>query len=247
MIQETFSFLPGISKRKEAFLKTGGIKNWNSFLKEERINGISTSKKREYNQILACARTALIRDELEFFTQFKKLEVWRLFDLLRERAVYLETTGYGNDITVIGLYDGFTTKFFVKHFNLERKAVENELKKYRMVITFNGSSFDIPLLKRYLGKFSIPFHLDVRHLCKKANVEGTLKEIERYLGIKRDEEVRWMKGSDAIMLWSLWILTKKEEYLKTLVKYNREDVVNLEPIAVKIIGILNQEKFTEGR
>ena len=62
-------------------------------------------------------------------------------------TVYLdiETTGldrYFNDITTIALYDGHVIKTYVQGQNLD-DFIE-DIYKYKVIVTYNGKSFDIP-------------------------------------------------------------------------------------------------------
>ena len=94
-------------------------------------------------------------------------------------AVYLdiETSGYDqwtNDITVIGIYDGQTVQSFVNGKNLEQ--FETAIAKYDLVITFNGSSFDLPFIRRSFPGISLPEgHIDLRFVLKKMGLSGGLK------------------------------------------------------------------------
>ena len=235
MIQNSFIFLDKISSKTEERLWEQGIVNWNIFLRQHGIEGISPSRKLFYDTQLLKAREELFRNNAPFFAKILPSgEVWRLYDFFSEEACFLdiETSGYYGDITVVGLYDGFETKMFVKGFNLDLKRLAEVLKNYKMIVTFNGSSFDLPVIERYC-KNTIPGipHLDLRHACSKLGLTGGLKKIERDLGIKRDESVNEMSGSEAVYLWNMWIATKNQKYLDLLIKYNEEDIMNLKPIA----------------
>lgn len=121
-----------------------------------------------------------------------KSEYWRLYDFFKEDAVFLdiETTGLdpkNNDITLIGLFDGINTKTMVKGINFDLKGLKNELSKYKLIVTFNGSSFDIPFISKLYPNLlpNIP-NFDLKSITNKLNLTGGLKEIEKKLGIKRN-------------------------------------------------------------
>ena len=172
-----------------------------------------------------------------FAEKFPFSQQWRLWNQFRDDAVFLdiETSGYYGDITVIGLYDGRETKTMVRGFNLNKEVFEKEMSKYKMVVTFNGASFDLPVINRYFRtKFNMP-HIDLRFACSKVGLNGGLKAIERKIGIKRADEVSTIMGSDAVYLWNMWKTTGNRKHLDLLVQYNEEDIVNLKPLAEKVI------------
>ena len=116
--------------------------------------------------------------------------------------------------------------------NLDKDVLKKELQKHKLIVTFNGLSFDIPVLKRYFGNIipDIP-HIDLRHVCSKIGLKGGLKTIEEIMGIKRPALLRNYNGDDAVMLWDMYHATGKRKYLNLLVEYNEEDIINLKPIA----------------
>ena len=96
-----------------------------------------------------------------------KNEHWRLYDFFKEEAVFLdiETNGLSNSnyITVVGLFNGVDTKIMVRGINLDFNALKQELKKYKLIVSFNGSVFDMPFIeKRYPGVLPQIPHFDLR-------------------------------------------------------------------------------------
>ncbi len=156
---------------------------------------------------------------------------------MKDDAVYLdiETDGYYGSITVVGLCDDKQTMTFVRGINLDRKLLQDQLSKYKMIVTFNGASFDLPVIKRYFNITNNLPHVDLRFVCQKAGLTGGLKQIERDLDIKRAEEVQTMSGFDAVNLWHQFRQTGNREFLDKIIKYNEEDVINLPILAQKVI------------
>ena len=97
-------------------------------------------------------------------------------------------------------------------------------------MTFNGSSFDIPFIrKRYDILPDIP-HIDLRHLCARLGMTGGLKEIEKDFGFFRNKIIEKFHGGDALTLWRMYKATGEKYYLDLLVEYNEDDCFNLKKI-----------------
>lgn len=237
MIRNSFIFLPGIGNTREKILWDEGILNWDHFLDSKEIKRITPSKKIFYDQKINEARKHLHSYNSEYFTNLlRPVEAWRLYDYFKEDTVYLdiETDGLNswNDITVIGLYDGIRTKTMIKDINLNYKALKEELSKYKMIVTFNGASFDLPFIqKRYPNVLPKVPHFDLRFACKRIGLSGGLKKIEQELGMQRRDLVRGLDGGDALTLWKMYKGSGDEHYLNLLVEYNEEDIINLKKIA----------------
>jgi len=234
MIRNSFVLLDKVGLKKEQSIWNQGVTEWNDFLSTNQIKGISKNKKEKFNEKISQAKKELFKENSEYFAnEIPFSEQWRLYNEFKDQALFLdiETNGYHGSITVIGLYDGIETKTMIRGYNLDKSLLENELKKYKLLITFNGASFDVPVIKRFFGiNINIP-HVDLRFLCQRIGLRGGLKQIEKDLGIQRCKEVQEITGADSVYLWNNWQSLKKKEYLDLLIKYNEEDIVNLKPLA----------------
>ena len=217
MISNSFIFLEKISTKKEQNIWKQNIHSWNSFIKKEKIKGISKEKKHQYNRILQQAQQHLDKDNLSFFNLPQK-EMWRFYNNYKENACYLdiEIDSSGN-ITVIGISNHYNTNFFVKGVNLDK--VQHELKKYKIIITFNGGAFDLPKIRKQLNiQITLP-HIDLKPICVNLNLKGGLKEIEKQLHLNRPQHLY----GNPVQLWKAFHASQDKEY-------NREDVENLKHI-----------------
>jgi hypothetical protein len=244
MLQNSFVLLEGVRARTEAAIWRQGITAWDEFLDAPRIKGFSQARKERCDERLRDARRRLAAQESAFFTHTLPFpEQWRLWNAFKDEACYLdiETDGYYGSITMVGLCDGCETMQFVRGFNLDRRRLIDLLDRFKLIVTFNGASFDLPVLERYFGfRPTIP-HIDLRYVCQRLGLTGGLKAIERTLGIRRRESVDGMEGGDAILLWQLWRGTGDRDYLDRLAAYNEEDILNLKPIADRLIPELWNE------
>ncbi len=244
MLTQSFIFLDGISDKTEQQIWSEGIKDWNDFLNTKSIKTISPQRKIAYNLHLQKAQNNLKVDNIAYFSSvFPSTEHWRLFNRYKDEAAYLdiETSNYQGDITVVGIYDGNQVMTLVKGKNLERNILQETLNRYKLLITFNGASFDLPMIKKYFNPKMDHAHIDLRHVCAKLGMTGGLKQIEKSIGIERPEIVKGMDGGDAALLWRMYKATGNEKFLKVLIQYNEEDIVNLERLAKRTIPQLWQK------
>jgi uncharacterized protein len=216
MLESTFIHVPGIGPKTERRLWEDGYTSWDLF--RDRYSG---SRR-------ATVLPLLNLDEVR--RRLPRNELWRLYPLYRDRTAFLdiETTGYGDEITCVGLYDGRTARTFVLGRDLW--DFPEALEPYEMLVTFNGSQFDLPILERRFGGLGLSerLHVDLRFGLRRLGLRGGLKKIERELGIDRGP-LNGVDGWSAVVLWQLH-RRGHARALETLECYNLEDVVNLEPL-----------------
>ena len=96
-----------------------------------------------------------------------------------------------------------------------------------MLVTFFGTGFDLPFIRRTFPKLEMPqMHVDLCYLLRKLGYRGGLKKIETQLGIGRTSETTGLSGMDAVRLWYQY-LGGSQKALETLLTYNAEDVRNM--------------------
>jgi len=253
MIQNSFIFLERIKRGIEENLWKQGIYTWDSFLNVNKISGLSTVRKKYYDRKIIEARKALYNFDSAYFKDIlPQSENYRLYDFFKEECVFLdiETTGLdskNDDITLIGLFDGIETKTMIKGINFDYKILKNEFKKYKLIVTFNGSSFDVPFInKTYPGLLPNIPNFDVKSVTDRLGLKGGLKEIEKKLSIKRNKIIEKFYGGDALTLWKMYRATSDDYYLKLLIEYNEDDIVNLKTIAEYCVNKL-KNKFPKNQ
>ena len=242
MIQNSFIFLDKINKKAEENLFKQGINTWTDFLNAKKIKGISKARKIFYDRKILEARKALYNFDSFYFTdKLPHSEAYLLYPFFKDQTVFLdiETSGVRkhDDITMIGLFDGINTKIMIRGINLDINFLKKELKNYKLIVTFNGSSFDLPFLKKRYPDLipNIP-HVDLKTVCQRSDLKGGLKQIEKKFNIKRNKIIEEMYNGDPFTLWRMYRATGDDYYLNLLVEYNEEDVINLKIIADKIIS-----------
>ena len=252
MIRNTFSILNGIGEKLERRLWKDGILTWDDFIRTNAIRFISPERKPFFDWSLSTASQKLGERDSTFFAKtIRRREHWRLFEIFRGNTLYLdiETNGLqpgrGGYVTVVGLYDGYDWKSLVSGENLTADNLRKELSGYKCLVTFYGSSFDIPFLQRTFPdvKFDMP-HFDLCFAAKRVGIHGGLKKIETMFAIERNEDVKGMDGYDAVRLWEL-AKRGSNEAKRLLLSYNKEDTVNLVGIADILYHRLKQSTGIE--
>jgi uncharacterized protein len=247
MIKNTFIFLKGISCKKEKHLWSQGISDWNIFIDCKKAKGISLRRKQIYNLSIKKAKQLLLENNSSYFCIIlPKKYHWRLYNYFKDECAFLDietSCVSGGYITCITIYDGFNTMTFVKGFNLDLQHVKEILSRYRMIVTFNGNVFDIPFLKKkYRDTIPKIPCWDLRHSCQSLGLKGSLKMVEKELGIKRQNKiVEKLHNGDPLKLWKTFLATGDKYYIELLVEYNQEDTINLKTIADKTYNLLCQK------
>jgi uncharacterized protein YprB with RNaseH-like and TPR domain len=174
------------------------------------------------------------------------LSHWKkLYERYKYQALCLdvEATYWDGPISIIGVYKPKEGEidyyYFVRGINLDEKNLKQMFADYKLLITFNGTNYDIPeIQKQFPGV--IPKNLpviDLYLLAKNLNLDAGLKTLERTFKIFRTEETD-NKRRVATKLWKRYEKKKDEKALKMLIEYNRQDTINLYPLAEKIMEMI---------
>ncbi len=230
MLKNTFCHMPGVGERLERNLWGSGILSWDCLGGEPQ-----PVKHVHLKSLLAESVSELSKGNPRYFADLLPArEHWRLFTEFRDSTAYLdiETNGLGGPgacITTISLYDGKSIYCYVKGKNLD--DFKADIKKYNVLVTFNGRCFDIPFIESYLGIHIDHAHIDLRFVLKDLGFAGGLKNCEKKLGLERGD-LDGVDGYFAVLLWKEFKRNKNQKALETLLAYNILDVINLEPLMV---------------
>ncbi len=244
MLKRTFIHLTSVGPATEAHLWREGVSCWDEFLAASRVRGIGAQRLALLQAELA--ESLLQLDNPGYFGQrLPSPEMWRLYRHYRQGAAFLdiETSGAAwpeLTVTVVGLYDGREFQQFVWGENLN--DFRYIIDEYDLLVTFNGLQFDVPVLRAcFPGLRLPPVHIDLRFVLARLGYKGGLKRIEPQLGVQRPPDLEGLDGYDAVLLWER-AQQGDPRALDLLLRYNREDVINLEYLMEKAYG-LGQERL----
>ena len=231
VLESSFTFVLGVGSKTEELLWNAGIFTWDDAKGKLDSVRIGSSKRDLIRGYLTEATEALARSDVAFFEHnLPKSDHWRLYEHFRNSTVFLdiETSGlslYYDYITMVGAFDGVSNTYFIKDHNLDE--ISEYLSGFRMIVTFNGTNFDLPFLKKEFPTIPIPsVHLDLRYLLRSVGMPGPLKIVEKRLGIERPGPLGEITGRDAVVLWRRFV-NGDDKALETLLQYNACDTANL--------------------
>ena len=136
-------------------------------------------------------------------------------------------TSYNSDITIIGIFyaDGHVRQLIGDEITCENLL--ESLNGIETIITYNGSRFDLPVIRNKLG-LDLTTHytcFDLMYECWEKNLYGGLKRVEAQLGIERASQS--IDGWEAMQLWENYVRYHDQQALGILLQYNRDDIMNL--------------------
>jgi uncharacterized protein YprB with RNaseH-like and TPR domain/predicted nuclease with RNAse H fold len=212
-----------------------GIQSWDDADRfEKRFGVLGARLQQKLDEYIPQSRQAIKNKNAEFFQRLSaRGEAWRVFPEFADQCVYLdiETTGLStvfDSVTVVGLYDGRRYDVFVQGQNLDQLG--DALKKYSVVVTFNGAGFDLRFLRSAFPGIALPpVHIDLRWVCRKLGHRGGLKEIEKQFGLQRKDSITEVSGFEATVLWAKY-LRGDNAAVNQLIEYNTADVVHLKAL-----------------
>jgi hypothetical protein len=233
MLESTFQLSRGVGPGREHRLWTRGIGCWAEFpagpevVSSTRVDGPLRVAIEEARDALACG------DADRLAAMLPAGEHWRMFPAFGADAVYLDIETGDDDvafagISAIGVFDRDGPRIFLAGRDLH--LFPRVARGYSMLVTFNGLSFDVPILRQAFPDWSPPTcHVDLRHVLARIGHGGGLKAIERSLRelrLARPDHLANVGGWDAAWLWRRGRHGDRAA-LRLFAEYNLYDVINL--------------------
>ena len=125
----------------------------------------------------------------------------------------------------------------MKGRNLSYENLKKAFAGCKMLVTYNGIIFDVPKIRQeFPGIISegIPI-IDLYRFARKLGMNTNLKVLENTLGIERLEDYQ-KKRNIAVRLWKRFAQYNDARALSMLLEYNRQDTINLYPIAEELVA-----------
>jgi uncharacterized protein YprB with RNaseH-like and TPR domain len=247
MLRQTFLHIPGIGPKTEQGFWAAGVDDWNAFLDDASLK-LSASKRAAIADVLTESRRQLDRRNPDYFARrLPAGQQWRIFSEFRGQTAYLdiETTGLeaGCTISTIAVYDGSRMVTYVNGKNLDDFI--DDIRRYKLLVTYNGKCFDVPVIERCFGTTLDQAHIDLRYVLAGLGFKGGLKRCEAQLGVGRGD-LEDIDGLFAVVLWKAYLRNRDEQALETLLAYNLQDAINLESLMVTAFN-LNVRRTPFGR
>ena len=231
LLEATFLHAQSIGRTTEHKLWEAGARDWNVYLDQEDSKWPLTRAQRAL--LTPVVEESVERLDEEDYAWFADLlpqsEHWRAVASFGHRLAFVDIETNGgmrpDDLTVVGVFDGRRMHQFVKGKNLEQ--FPESIADAAILVTFFGTGFDIPFLKRSFPNMEWPqMHVDLCFLLKRLGFRGGLKRIEAQMGISRSNATAGLSGWDAVRLWREYRIGRQQS-LDTLLAYNADDVRNM--------------------
>jgi uncharacterized protein YprB with RNaseH-like and TPR domain len=232
MLTSTFQLAAGLGPRREQQLWQAGVARWEDYLATPSCG--SSAVDRLLRAALTRARDAFAaRDVERLAEQLPSAQHWRLFEAFGQDAAYLDIETSDDvvgcaGISAIGVLDRRGPRLLLAGRDLEQFG---ELAQgWSMLVTFNGLSFDLPILRRAFPDWQPPLaHVDLRHVLARLGHTGGLKAIEARLSalhLTRPAHLAGLDGSN-----TGWLFRRRREgdrdALLRFAEYNLYDAINL--------------------
>lgn len=228
MVRATFQLVPGLGPSRERQLWEANVLDWTQIF-DAPAAVLRPRLRSPLIDAVAAAEAAMAAGDLAALARrLPSREHWRLFGSFAERAVYLDIeTDLEEGVTAIGLLDARGPRVLLAGRDDLGGALAEAVPPSCLLVTFNGASFDLPVLERALPGWRRPAaHVDLRPVLGRLGYRGGLKAIEQETGIGRPEHLRGMSGQAAVWLWRHGARGDREA-LRRFAEYNLYDAVNL--------------------
>lgn len=222
-ITSTFKHLDGIGDKKEFEIWRNGILNWDEYIDDQKHKSLF------FDNDLKLSIEALESYDVGFFTdRLDKKDYFRLALSFPKNVMFLdiETTGlsfYYDHITMIGWSLNGKYSFYINSIDKKKKFI-GALSKAKVIITFNGTKFDLPFIKQEFKDAIFPkCHIDLMYMCRRLGLKGGQKIIENKINFKRPKGLQDKSGYEATIFWDMYKWGDKSS-LVNLIKYNFYDI-----------------------
>ncbi|HTL50981.1 MAG TPA: ribonuclease H-like domain-containing protein [Planctomycetota bacterium] len=247
MLRKTFLCFPGITPALERRLWNAGVSSWDE-LPSQTAAGILKEDHAALCAMIPEFDRRLGLGDAEFFERrLKGAQKLRLVHDFHANmaAVDIETSGIvieAGITTLVGICTPDGLHCFLADSDLgDAPAL---LSRHPVIVTFNGSRFDLPILRKEFGGpwgyaglkreqthwgggeptlfADLPAppaaqaHIDLMHAMREIGFRGGLKKIEKQVGLKRPDGIDGYDGYQAVQTWRQWAAERPHAEDETL-------------------------------
>jgi uncharacterized protein YprB with RNaseH-like and TPR domain/predicted nuclease with RNAse H fold/dephospho-CoA kinase len=232
MLNHTFLHLPGIGSISERRIWKSGVRTWDEYERTQSEQlPLFPGGRRPDVEALARSREALQHGDIGYFSErLPPAEQYRIALSFPRETIFvdIESTGlslYYDYITVVGWERNGRFGAWIR--GSDNEEMYRAFSEAKVIVTFNGSRFDLPFLRKEFPDLPIPLcHIDLRFFVRRAGVSGGQKAVEERLGIVRELALKGIAGEAAPVLWHRYRWGDPQS-LKLLVAYNHADIDGL--------------------
>ena len=226
VIRSTFRLAPGVGPFLESRLWDAGVRRWDD-LGDTAPAPLGPALHARLRAAVDRARAALEAGDAEALAaMLPRNERWRLYGAFGRDAAFLDVEADGDELVAIGFLDARGPRILLAGRDLA--SFPEEAQGWKLLVTFNGLSFDVPALRRAFPRWRPPrAHVDLRHVWGRLGHEGGLKLLETVTGVGRPPHVAGVTGRDAARLWRAHREQGDLAALRLFAEYNLLDAVNL--------------------
>jgi uncharacterized protein YprB with RNaseH-like and TPR domain len=235
LLRRTFVHLKGIGPRSERHLWRSGITDWEQLM--DRAPQLFKAKRLEDVQhALELSLAAWERNDLYYFDRaLPGHERWRLIPGGFSDTAYfdIEAANGGmppaTESTAIAFF--FRGALYQEYeYHRKRDLLIWILDEAALFCTYNGAAYDLPFLSAEFGLSMAKAHIDLCPWLRRQGFKGGLKAIQKASSHLHQRSS--LDLYDAVRLWRLHEEAQPSA-LETLLTYNAEDVLILEPLLVE--------------
>jgi len=226
VITASFRHIGGVGPLRERQLWRSGVLSWNHLPAAGEVLSPRLDGRLRAGAALSAERLA--EGDLAFFARaLPQTEHWRLLPQVVDGAAFLDIEAASDKVTVIGVLDSQGLVSWSRTFD----AFRERSRAWTALVTFNGTAFDVPILRRVFPGWEPPaVHIDLRHVYQRLREKGGLKALEPRAGFFRPPHLAPLSGAEAVALWHAQVAGDRSA-MRRLLEYNLYDVFHLKPLA----------------
>ncbi len=236
LLRRSFVHLKGVGPRSEKHLWKIGMTDWEELLKHAP-QMFKSKRLDDVCQSIEQSLAAWDRGDLYYFDrQLPGAERWRLipggFDDIAYFDIEAANGGMPPATESTAVAFCFRGELHQEYeYSRKRDLLNWIMDEASLFCTYNGAAYDLPFLSAEFGLALHKAHIDLCPWLRRQGFKGGLKAIQKTTAHLHQRSSMDLDGYDAVRLWKMHEEAQPGA-LETLLTYNAEDVLILEPLLV---------------